>query len=195
MLNVTTVGLKSVSSTYLSQSKLEVLYEEKRQRHEHEEAVRKERVRRGYGHDGRLDSISGNGIMSELGFGDERIRDEDLEASSESILEDPDEKEHRNPEKQATTTRRGSPEDLEVVKSLPIVVVRNFAAQSNAHQELLDVMAAWCASLTENKVELPAYLATGTRSTFCQIAHVIVISDNRENVKRIAKGMSPVHAL
>lgn len=67
--------------------------------------------------------------------------------------------------------KQRSVEDVEAVNSLPIVVLKNFVMRAGANDEVLDVLATWAASLAENK-----------------IAHVVVVSDNRENAKRLAKG-------
>jgi hypothetical protein len=61
-------------------------------------------------------------------------------------------------------------ENTEAVGALPIVVIKNFAA-AGGQDEVMDVFARWAAVVTEN-----------------QLAHVIVVSDNRENSKSIAKG-------
>ncbi|KAG8895760.1 mitochondrial escape protein 2, partial [Tulasnella sp. 417] len=61
----------------------------------------------------------------------------------------------------------------ETVNALPVVILTGFAAKNAGKKEdLLDVVAGWAASLVENKV-----------------AHVIVISDNRENMRRLAKAL------
>ena len=58
------------------------------------------------------------------------------------------------------------------VSALPVVIIRNFAAKNAGKREdLLSVIAEWAATLVDEKV-----------------AHVIVISDNRENMRRLAKG-------
>ncbi|KAF7357625.1 hypothetical protein MSAN_01359000 [Mycena sanguinolenta] len=61
-------------------------------------------------------------------------------------------------------------ERAEAVEALPIVVIRHFDARGSNRDEIYDVLAEWAGSLIEN-----------------QIAHVVVISDNRENTKRLAK--------
>ncbi|KAJ7210678.1 RNA12 protein-domain-containing protein [Mycena haematopus] len=56
------------------------------------------------------------------------------------------------------------------VEALPVIVIRNFDARGSNREDIYDVLAEWAASLVEN-----------------QLAHVVVISDNRENTKRLAK--------
>ncbi|KAL0577896.1 mitochondrial escape protein 2 [Marasmius crinis-equi] len=69
--------------------------------------------------------------------------------------------------------KQRSYEEILAVKSLPIVVIRNFAIKGGLNREqVMDVLAKWAAKLAES-----------------QIAHVVVISDNRENSKRLAKAL------
>lgn len=159
------------------------------------ERVRQLVVRGGY-HDGRLDCIAGNGIMSELGFGDEPISDDDLEAPAPPLLDDtaPIDGEAVPPTKESLHLAiptlpiipggPGSPstegelkraEELdaesEMIKSLPIVVFKNFASKS-AKGDSWNVLAEWGASLIENK-----------------IAHVIVITEAPTATKALVKAM------
>ncbi|KAF9070419.1 RNA12 protein-domain-containing protein [Rhodocollybia butyracea] len=63
--------------------------------------------------------------------------------------------------------------DVQAVEALPIVVIRNFAGKTGSSRTvLLDALAQWAAKLAEN-----------------QIAHVVVVSDNRENSKKVAKAL------
>ena len=59
----------------------------------------------------------------------------------------------------------------EEIKALPVVVIKNFATKTSFTEQLVTVLAEWSASLAEGGV-----------------AHVIVLSDNRENGRRLAKG-------
>ncbi|KAJ4488366.1 exonuclease [Lentinula aciculospora] len=61
--------------------------------------------------------------------------------------------------------------EIQAVEALPIVVIRNFAGKA-VREDLLNGLAQWAAKLAEN-----------------QIAHVIVVSDNRENSKKVAKAL------
>ncbi|KAI5900140.1 uncharacterized protein SCHCODRAFT_02607113 [Schizophyllum commune H4-8] len=63
-------------------------------------------------------------------------------------------------------------QDAEALQSLPTVVIRNYAGSGSNKEELLEVLAQWGTSLVENK-----------------IAHVLILSDNRENSKRLAKAL------
>ncbi|KAF8208542.1 exonuclease [Mycena galopus ATCC 62051] len=74
---------------------------------------------------------------------------------------------------QLERVRRGTVHDaIEAIQALPIIVIRNFDARGSNREEIYDVLAEWAASLVEH-----------------QLAHVVVISDNRENTKRIAKAL------
>ena len=59
----------------------------------------------------------------------------------------------------------------EEIKALPVVVIKNFATKTPFTEQLITVLSEWSASLAEGGV-----------------AHVIVLSDNRENGRRLAKG-------
>jgi hypothetical protein len=62
-------------------------------------------------------------------------------------------------------------EVAEEIKALPVVVIKNFATKTSFTEQLVTVLAEWSASVAEGGV-----------------AHVIVLSDNRENGRRLAKG-------
>ncbi|KAF7974077.1 hypothetical protein HWV62_13499 [Athelia sp. TMB] len=182
VLEVVGAGLAGVSSSHRKsiQRKIkEQIHEEQKQA---EEAVIRERIARGVYHDGRLDCIAGNGVMSELGFGDEMLTEDDMDWTPEEaakaadlqIPENIEAKEAARKEAQEERERkRRSAQDAQDVAALPVVVIKNFAMKGGAsREELLSVLATWCATLTEN-----------------QIAHVVVISDNREHSKRLAKAL------
>lgn len=125
-----------------------------------EEASRRERLLRGIWHDGRLDCVAGNGVMSELGFGDELLTDADMDDGwhLDGIRMDVNETEmvnmvaaHKGAEEKERKLR--NVDDTQAVGTLPIVVIRNFAAKGGANrEELLSVLAIWAASLVENQV-------------------------------------------
>jgi len=62
-------------------------------------------------------------------------------------------------------------EVAEEIKALPVVVIKNFATRTPFTEQLVTVLAEWSASLAEGGV-----------------AHVVVLSDNRENGRKLAKG-------
>ena len=67
-------------------------------------------------------------------------------------------------------------EVAEEIKALPVVVIKNFATKTPFTEQLVTVLAEWSASVAEGGV-----------------AHVIVLSDNRENGRRLAKGEPRTH--
>lgn len=179
-------ALKGVSSSHRAAIQRQVRNHKLQEVEHQNEARTRERIRQGTWHDGRLDCVAGNGVMSELGIGDELMGDDDAEEVVTSNTSD--KAEHV----EETDRKRKITEDLEAVGSLPIVMIRNYAAKvGSSREELLEVLAQWAAMLAENQVrrlsdDVPY------RSIYphlFQIAHVIVISDNRENSKLLAKGI------
>ena len=94
--------------------------------------------------------------MSELGVGDELFDGEvteHLQRYEESMQKNKDEQDHLN-RRQKTLT------EVEVITSLPVVVIRNYAANfgSTTKEDLLVVLAQWAAKLVENRVRsVPFY--------------------------------------
>lgn len=85
--------------------------------------------------------------MSELGIGDELMGDDDVVDVITSNTSD--KAEHV----EETDRKRKIKEDLEAVGSLPIVMIRNYAAKvGSSREELLEVLAQWAAMLAENQV-------------------------------------------
>ncbi|KAM6500724.1 RNA12 domain containing protein [Amanita muscaria] len=67
------------------------------------------------------------------------------------------------------------------VDALPVVVIRHFSTRVGLHgEDVPGILAQWAAQLVEN-----------------QIAHVVMISDNRENAKQAAKALptKPLHVI
>ncbi|KAJ7684746.1 RNA12 protein-domain-containing protein, partial [Mycena polygramma] len=174
MLAVVRTGLESVGSSRQQEVMREIRREAQAKERARMGAVKIEKIRRGVFHDGRIDCVAGNGVMSELGIGDERMDDDDDVAFTQEAEKD------RRLEDQDTRKKQMGKAEMEAVGSLPIVVVRNFAARGSNREEIYDVLAEWVASLVEN-----------------QLAHVVVISDNRENSKRLAKALpsKPLNAI
>ena len=133
-------------------------YREKRAKQAKREAERdeeskaiQEKILKGVWHDGRVDAVAGNGVMSELGVGVERFGDSDVDhpdtaddemAGSPIVVEDFKQRQKRF-------------EDVEAVSSMPVVVIKNFEAKGPGgvrKEELLNVLAQWAATLADNKV-------------------------------------------
>ena len=109
------------------------------------------KIQRGEWHDGRLDCIAGNGVMSELGVGDERFGPDDADVvDKEADSLDPEAEDESK-----------SGVDLDGIKGLPVVVIRGFEDKVGGNSELLDVVAQWATSLVDNRVgdevEIPLY--------------------------------------
>lgn len=176
-------GLAGVSLSHRRSIQKKIKEQEHAECKKAEETVLRERIIRGVYHDGRLDAVAGNGVMSELGIGDELMTEDDMnwthdEAEEFAASNFPENKEAGQAAWKAATEererRQRSVQDAQDVGTLPVVVIKNFALKGGrSREELLSVLATWTATLTEN-----------------QIAHVVVISDNREHAKRLAKGMA-----
>ncbi|KAG5651523.1 hypothetical protein H0H81_008335 [Sphagnurus paluster] len=166
ILTVVGTGLKGVGSSHRAAIERQIERIEYEEVHQEAEGRRKEKVRRGIWHDGRLDCVAGNGIICELGIGDEPM----LAGDEIALIHDIDDKQSVNQE--AKIKKQGAKE-TETIRALPIVVIRNYAMKiGSGQEELLIVLAQWIANLTEN-----------------QVAHVIVLSDNKENAKYLAKAL------
>ncbi|KAJ7134886.1 RNA12 protein-domain-containing protein [Mycena epipterygia] len=169
MLSVVRTALKSVNSSRRRDVQRQIRREVQAEERARMATVQLEKIRRGTWHDGRLHCVAGNGVMAELGVGDELMDDDDPVVFARA--DEKGEKRKSQGEQNAKKKQKGKAE-LEAVRSLPIVVIKNFAARGSNRGEIYDVLAEWAANLAEN-----------------QLAHVVVISDNRENSKRLAKAL------
>lgn len=148
ILTVVGTALKGVSSSHRAAIKRKIKGAEHEQMEKEAEARRRDQIRRGTWHDGRLDCVAGNGVMSELGIGDEMMVEGDG-IGPVHLEERPGKRE--NGEELARKQR--TQEDMEAVGALPIVVIRNYAAKvGSSREELLTVLAQWAATLAENQV-------------------------------------------
>ena len=141
-----TSALKSVSSSHRRSIQRAMEREERRRL----EGIERERCRKqiiqGSWHDGRIDCVAGNGVMSELGVGVERFEAEDEDGNDSGGLPEKQEQERESPK-----TR----EDVDAIRSLPIVVLKNYGTTSTASavkEEMLNVLSQWAAALAENQV-------------------------------------------
>ena len=69
------------------------------------------------------------------------------------------------------TKRKLTPAELQELQAVPIVVIKNFTTK-HGKDEVISVLSSWAATLVNNAV-----------------AHVIVVSDNRDNAKVLIQGM------
>jgi hypothetical protein len=118
---------------------------------------RAERIQRGGWHDGRLDCIAGNGIMSELGFGEEELGENDMTQATETSLMNT---QMADVQVQPTLLAKQVSEvdaERDYTESLPILVLDNFTHKTNTKTEIWNVLAEWGAGLVENKVHAAKY--------------------------------------
>jgi hypothetical protein len=162
--DVVNKGLKAVSSSHRSAMKRK--FERKRRIEEQDraDATRREQIRQGIWHDGRLDCVAGNGVISELGFGIERMSDadKDTESAGDAILMS--QSEYELEEKTRETRRKErSEEDTQAIDSLPIVIIKNYAVKSGTlsphQQDVMAVLAQWAATIVENQVSQITWLS------------------------------------
>jgi hypothetical protein len=149
MLAVVRTALNSVNSSHQRDVVRQIRREAQAEERARMDEVRLEKIRRGTWHDGRLDCVAGNGVMCELGIGDELMDDDDEVAFTR--VEQDGEKQRREEEHESRKKQKGKAE-IEAVESLPIVVIRNFAARGSNREEVNDVLVEWAASLVENQV-------------------------------------------
>lgn len=145
VLAVVTSALSSLSASHLRAREKEIEREERRRLDELETEERREAIRHGTWHNGRIDCIAGNGVISELGVDIERF-DGDYED---------EEKTRSTGEKEGQRQNLRTREDIHGVRALPIVVLKNFSLRSKASptkDEVLEVLAQWIAALVERKV-------------------------------------------
>jgi hypothetical protein len=189
VLTVVTSALNSVSASNHATIKRGIECEERRRLDELEAEQRREAIRRGTWHDGRIDCVAGNGVISELGVG------------IESFEGEYEEKELGNAGKPELETKKQNSErreDIDTIRALPIVILKNFSLTSKASptkDEMLGVLAQWAAALVEDKVWSLFPWKYHSLPKKIQIAHVIVLSDNRENAKRLAKCLYTMEVL
>ncbi|CED82195.1 Mitochondrial escape protein 2 [Phaffia rhodozyma] len=151
-----------------------------------------ERLKRIGWHDGRLDDLAGNGIMSELGYGIERLLPTDVPTEEDALflsLSTVGSTTLGSPLGQALPSSLSSPtavameaqkekdriqleSENDSINSLPVVVLKNFASKGDRKPELWSTIAEWSASLVENR-----------------IAQVIVVCDNTSASKSLAKAL------
>ncbi|KAF7800270.1 hypothetical protein EIP86_011517 [Pleurotus ostreatoroseus] len=183
ILEVVGTGLRSVNTSYRRRRQKELESERKQQVRAADDARVQQRIIAGTWHDPRLDCIAGNGVMSELGVGDELFGDADADVKETVVSEKAVSKDSGSwiwnwtwgwGGSEARKSKPANTEELRAVEAMPIVVINNFDSKGSSlrKEELLTVLAQWAAALADNSV-----------------AHVIVVSDNRENAKQLARAL------
>ena len=167
MLEVVGTGLKGTKT-----HKVEIMHKKQNaaeiaNRLKQQEKERLAKILSGTWHDPRLDCVSGNGIMSELGIGDELMYPEDArkDGVNDSLID------FNSTNTEDQTKRKLTPAELQELQAVPIVVIKNFTTK-HGKDEVISVLSSWAATLVNNAV-----------------AHVIVVSDNRDNAKVLIQGM------
>lgn len=155
ILEVVGSALMNVNRSLRKATKHEFKIQREAEARKIEEARRTERIRQGTWHDGRLDCVAGNGIMSELGVGDEDFSAEyskiGLDEGNEAFMMEELKKE-KEVENELIRKER-SAEEIEAIATLPVVVIKNYGARGNVYrEELQKVISQWAATLVENKV-------------------------------------------
>lgn len=189
MLDVVSTALKDTAEHFRDERKKAKQCSENDITMAAEEAHELELVRLGVWHDGRLDCIAGNGIMSELGLGIEEPTIYDMPATAAPLMGNnaPIDGEGVPPggnldvfdgvtkavSESARMENLQGDDDVEssLIQTLPIVVLRNFAIKP-ARGDLWSVMAEWAAGLVENK-----------------LAHVIVIGEGSSTIKPLTTAL------
>ena len=156
ILEVVGTGLTRVNTTYRERRERERCHHKADEIGKVDDARISERIKQGTWHDGRIDAVSGNGVISELGVGDEYLGEK---AAGERFLSfgssvggasvgngfgnDAEAK-----------RRQRSEEELQAIETMPVIIIKNFDSKGPGfkREELLDVLAQWAATLTENKV-------------------------------------------
>lgn len=116
------------------------------------------KIHRGEFHDGRIDCVAGNGVMSELGVGDEPFGENDWDVEVVEVLSEEDyaaggKKKHR------------TDEELERINALPVVIIRNYEDKTGNKEDVLDVLAQWAATMVENQVCFAVLLLLNAESS------------------------------
>ncbi|KAH8102922.1 RNA12 protein-domain-containing protein [Cristinia sonorae] len=180
VLEVVGTGLRGVNTSYKKHHARELKAQHLAEmRAQHESRVQ-QRIATGTWHDGRLDCVAGNGVMCELGVGDELFTEQDEDEATSLSLSAEAQEGHAGEGVQGsgdvneTKRKQRSAEDLKAIEALPVVILRNFETKGGGEQRetLMNVLSQWAANIAEN-----------------QIAHVIVVSDNRENSKLLARAL------
>lgn len=146
-----TSAITSVAATHMDSVRHEVLKEDQKRAQEADAEITQDRIRRGIWHDGRLDCVAGNGVMSELGIGDELFGDADaIVPKSTAATTEGENASHEKQGKATDKEHQQSAADAQAVKALPVVIIRNYELKGN--EVVLKALAQWAASLAENKV-------------------------------------------
>lgn len=159
ILEVVGTGLRGVNTSHRKQHQREVKEQHKAQLRIEEEAKVREKIREGIWHDPRLDCIAGNGVMSELGIGDELFSELDADVkppvvATQAVNNGANEKPRRAEDSEAEDKKQASSDDLQAVDAMPIVILKGFDSRGSGskREEILTVVSQWAAGLVTGRV-------------------------------------------
>jgi hypothetical protein len=160
LLSIVALALKNTTIHERSRSAREAQSSADAERRIEEEKQRCGRMMRTTWHDGRLDCVAGNGVMSELGGGDELMRADDFDMFSADVgVGGVPSKGIQSFEKSEIGAEYGDNkpkiplQDVEALETVPIVIIKNYSTK-RGKDEVLSVLANWAASLVENQVSM-----------------------------------------
>lgn len=154
ILGVVAEGLSRVASAHKADIKRSADAREQEEVQKARNTRRYEGLMSGTWHDGRLDCVAGNGVISELGIGDEPFSDT-YDGVSIAGFGTQDIKGGDDGDKERKKEREKSQEEIDAIRVLPIVVIRNYSTKiGSTKDELLKTLADWAASLVENQVSI-----------------------------------------
>lgn len=164
VLEVVGTGLRAVNTSYRKRRQHEIEEERLAEVAAKEEAKLQEKIRKGIWHDPRLDCIAGNGVMSELGVGDEWFGESEVDVRPVSIGHPADsgimkEKGEREQDgngnvMEGAKKNQANSEDMRAIEAIPIVILRGFDSKGGGvrREELLNVVSQWAAGLAQSQV-------------------------------------------
>lgn len=168
ILETVGTGLRSVNTSYRKRRKEQLADERHKQQLAADEAHVLQRIAEGSWHDPRLDCVAGNGVMCELGIGDEDLADAAIQVEREDSEKEGSNEEGEgwhwkwnlgwNDNKEQEKKAPAHTEDMRAIEAMPIVVINNFDTKGGTARktELLDVLAQWAATLADNGVRCPS---------------------------------------
>ena len=153
VLDVVATGLRRVGVSRRKEAENRINNVQNRAKATVEEAHRRERVRHGVWHDGRIDCVAGNGVISELGVGVERFGEDDEDSKYQERHDDKNANVATLSKLDDKVWREREYRSEHDVKALPVVVIKRFGADAKpGKMEVLNSLAEWAAGLVSNRV-------------------------------------------
>jgi hypothetical protein len=151
ILDVVQQGLRRVSISRRKEAERRIERAQNQEKTLHMDTQRRENIRLGIWHDGRVDCIAGNGVMSELGVGIEGFSYNDEEALEQERGEEVDVLAKSELKEKARKEREyASAQDL---GALPVVVIKGYDANVKSGKEVIaTALANWSAELVNRHV-------------------------------------------